>query len=45
MSNLGVHWHDPCGEFRAPFLADPAVPGTDVTAWLLSVLPIPNAFR
>ena len=23
----------------------PAVPGTDVTAWLLSVLPIPNAFR
>ena len=30
MSNLGVHWQDPCGEFRAPFLADPAVPGTDV---------------
>ncbi|MBT4158655.1 MAG: hypothetical protein HOD99_07435 [Planctomycetaceae bacterium] len=23
----------------------PAVPGTDVTAWLLSVLPIPNAYR
>ena len=23
----------------------PAVPGTDVTAWLLSVLPIPNGYR